>query len=632
MDCVVIDFCSSDGPKDKVLQAIESNPTLKRLLQSMNENGSEDKDNDADNDADSDDGFDNEDSEDDKELFVHTRPEHESSVQDSSIQADILDNMNAYVDDNLSIQEIMARFQSKQDLDEKLKLQHQAAPKQPSPAKETGPDIESMSGPELVNYWIKQSPDAFIYEHSLNDEYKHIIRDAVYTQSVEDMESKLSAINRKTGKLALHDDLRQESFGFYQTILEETMKWKRLQIQLLEQFENQDKPELPVDQQPDKITWVDSDDDFEALDYSLLEEPTVPSATPPSQSDTHHPVNDSKGKENAHRETTTTSSTSISLPNTDLNINIPLLQSSLLRPTNEVFMERQSVPSSEQLSINDADAMPEPVEADASDVMELEESEDEQWQHVDVDHEYDAQVSGNNIVPNLSPSSKGSPSKGSPAEIELFVEENGHQMAPSPEMEQDHPMNHDIVSVHEDDDSQVQNTIQNGESLGNGDNDSVHSSAKVNGFESESDPAKRDDFAEDDMEGIEGDHIDHQNNSQVEDPAAQEAKDQSQTIPQPVNDITNAEMEEEIEAYMADQAQVVDEHDGYNSEEELGSKLEAEDSEYARFVAEFGSRDYTDVREEINDELRALGKEQRRQKRDMDELTTQMIEDAQVCA
>jgi len=135
----------------------------------MNENGSEDKDNDADNDADSDAGFDDEDSEDDKELFVHTRPEHERSVQDSSIQADILDNMNAYVDDNLSIQEIMARFQSKQDLDEKLKLQHQAAAKQPSPAKETGPDIESMSGPELVNYWIKQSPDAFIYEHSLND-------------------------------------------------------------------------------------------------------------------------------------------------------------------------------------------------------------------------------------------------------------------------------------------------------------------------------------------------------------------------------------------------------------------------------------------------------------------------------
>lgn len=614
----------SDGPKDKVLQAIENNPTLKRLLQSMNENGGEDKDNDADGNA----GLDDEDSEDDKELFVRTRPEHERSVQDSSIQADILDNMNAYVDDNLSIQEIMARFQSKQDLDEKLKLQHKAAPKQPSPAKETRPDVESMSGPELVNYWIKQSPDAFIYEHSLNDEYKHIIRDAVYTLSVEDMESKLSAINRKTEKLALHDDLRQESFAFYQTILKETMKWKRMQIQLLEQFENQDKPEAVEEAQPDKITWVDSDDEFEALDYSLLEEPTVPLATPLSQSDNHHPVDDSKDKKNEHRATNTTSSTTISPSNTDANISIPLQQSSLLRPTHEVFMERQSFPSGVQLSINGADAILDSVEANTVNVVELEDSEDEQWQHVDVGHESDAQVSGNNAVPNLSPFSKGSP-----AEIELFVEENGRHKDQSPEMEQDRHIDQDIVSVDEEDDSQVQNTIRNGGSLKNVDDNSVQSSTKVDGgFESESDPAKGDEYAEDDMEGIEGDHVDHQSNGHVVDHAAQEAKEHSQALPQPVNDITDAEMEEEIEAYIADQAQVTDELDGYNSEEELGSKLEAEDSEYARFVAEFGSRDYTDVREEINDELRALGKEQRRQKRDMDELTTQMIEDAQVCA
>jgi hypothetical protein len=73
------------------------------------------------------------------------------------------------------------------------------------------------------------------------------------------------------------------------------------------------------------------------------------------------------------------------------------------------------------------------------------------------------------------------------------------------------------------------------------------------------------------------------------------------------------------------------EQEGYDSDAELGPNLEAEDSEYARFVAEFGTRDYSDVRQEITEELVALGKDQRRQKRDMDELTTQMIEDAQVC-
>jgi hypothetical protein len=616
---VVIDFRSSDGPKDKVLQAIESNPTLKRLLASMNENDTEDKDNEADIDA----GFNDEDSEDDNELFVETRPEHERSIQDSSIQADILDNMNAYVDDNLSIQEIMARFQSKQDLDEKLKFQHDTTPKQPSPARETGPDIETMSGPELVNYWIKQSPDAFIYEHSLNDEYKHIIRDAVYTLSVEDMESKLSAINRKTGKLALHDELRQESFSFYKSILEETMKWKRLQIQLLEQFENQDKSEPPDSPQSDKMVWVDSDDDFEALDYSLLEEPTVPSTTPPGQAAIHHPVNASKGKENEHREPSATSYATMSLSNSDLNINIPLQKSMLLRPSNEGVMGHQPLSSHEQLSINGTDAIPAVVEADTNNVMEWEESEDEQWQHVDVDHDSDVQVSDNNIVPNSSPSSKSSL-----AEVELFVEENSHRMAHSPEREH----GHNIVSANDEGDSQQQIIELDKESLGNIDEDSVQSNAKLNSFESGIVPTKRDEYAEDDMEGIDGDEAEHQLNSQADGPSVYEAEEQIPAPPHPINEITNAEMEEEIEAYIADQARVPVQHEGYNSEEELGSKLEAEDSEYARFVAEFGSRDYTDVRQEINEEFRALGQEQRRQKRDMDELTTQMIEDAQVCA
>ncbi|KAI9288150.1 hypothetical protein BC943DRAFT_184973 [Umbelopsis sp. AD052] len=588
------------GPKDKVLQAIESNPTLKRLLESMNENDT--KDNDADdNDADVDTGFVDEDSEDDNELFVSTRPEHERSIQDSSIQADILDNMNAYVDDNLSIQEIMACFQSKQDLDEKLKVQHNtAAPKELSPAQETGPDIETMSGPELVNYWIKQSPDAFIYEHSLNDEYKHIIRDAVYTLSVEDMESKLSAISRKSGKLALHDELRQESFNFYKTILEETMKWKRLQVQLLEQFENQDKPDDP---QANKMVWIDSDDDFEALDYSLLEEPTVPSTTPPGQITIDHPVKESKGKENEHQERSATSHPTTSLSDNDMNINlnIPIQTSSLLRPKNE--SEQQTVSSHEPSSINGTHVNP-IVEVDTSDLMEFEESEDEQWQHVEVDNDSDVQVSDNNIVPNLSPSSKSST-----AEVELFVEDNSHAVAQSPERE------HGRNNVTNTDDSQLQIITLDKE---NNNYDSVQINAEVNDVEPATDPTKMDEYVEDDMEDIEGDDL-----------PEDEAGEHGQTLQQATNEITNAEMEEEIEAYIADQAQVPGEHDGYNSEEELGSKLEAEDSEYARFVAEFGSRDYTDVRQEINDDLRALGKEQRRQKRDMDELTTQMIEDAQ---
>jgi DNA excision repair protein ERCC-5 len=99
-------------------------------------------------------------------------------------------------------------------------------------------------------------------------------------------------------------------------------------------------------------------------------------------------------------------------------------------------------------------------------------------------------------------------------------------------------------------------------------------------------------------------------------------KEEPSPVPANEIDVSITDTEEAKLAYSHEQ-------EGYDSDAELGTNLEEEDKEYARFVSEFGSKDFAAARQEANEDLIALAKDQRKQKRDMDELTTQMIEDAQ---
>ncbi|KAM3583808.1 DNA repair protein rad2 [Umbelopsis sp. WA50703] len=527
--------------KDKVLAAIQNNASLQRLLKSM---GSRDNDNEPED-------HDREELTDASQLFVQNRADQEASLQDTGLQTDILDNMGAYVDDDMTVEEVMARFHSKQELDDKLKQQHQNPYRESTPPVRSSPKpvIDDLSGPELTEYWISNTPDAFIYEHSLNDEYKNIIHDAVYNQSVEELETNLTSLKRKLDKVASHDEIRKESLMFYKRLLEETSAWKLLQVQRLEAFNNAEEASDQDNIPNPTMTWDDSDDEFEALDYSLLEEPSeaLSSVNFSVKSQDNHNVPEIVSPSNGH------------IPETLFSTE----QSFLKEDGKPIAAETTLAQSPPADALNQSnDDIPEEKEVVP---LEVESSDDEDWQAVNVDHtEIDAELAISN-TPDTS-------------------------LSFGAEMEEDESIQHEDLVPDQFQASPM--IIVENESFG--------------------DKIKSPDFTKTDVPPSVT--LDNANHIDIKE----------EPSPVPVNeiDVSITDTEEAKLAFSHEQ-------EGYDSDAELGTNLEEEDKEYARFVSEFGSKDFAAARQEANEDLIALAKDQRKQKRDMDELTTQMIEDAQ---
>ncbi|KAJ2964977.1 hypothetical protein NQZ79_g88 [Umbelopsis isabellina] len=543
-----------EEPKDKVFAAIQKNTSLQRLLKSM---GSNDADNEPDDNN-------REELTDASELFVQNRADQEASLQDTGLQSDVLDNMGAYVDDDMTVEEVMAQFQSKQDLDERLKQQHENPYKQPTPLSRSPPKpvIDDLSGPELTEYWISNAPDAFIYEHSLNDEYKNMIHDAVYNVSVEELETNLTSTKKKLDKVASHDEIRKESLMFYKMMLEQTSAWKQLQVKRLETFDNDMKASAVNDVANPIMTWDDSDDDFEALDYSLLEEPNEAPSTMKLTAESQNSPNVT-GKtfpsDDALSDTLFSTENSFLKAN-DKNIAVEEV-SSMQEPKAMQTAQSQDAdtpsrnPISDDISENleEKEVVPELVES----------SDEEDWQTVNVDQtEKDGPFAFSN-TPDTSLS------------FDADMDEDAaiQRLAPVSDQAQ----------------ASTVMTVKNG-ILKSPDSAKIDISPIVT-FDDES--------------------------------SFLEIKEEP--LPVPVNEV-------DVSIAATDEVKIADitqDQEGYDSDAELGTNLDAEDKEYARFVSEFGSKDFAAARQEANEDLIALAKDQRKQKRDMDELTTQMIEDAQ---
>ncbi|KAG2178106.1 hypothetical protein INT43_003359 [Umbelopsis isabellina] len=550
------DESDDEEPKDKVFAALQNNAALQRLLKSV---GSGDADNEPEDN-------DREELTDASELFVQNRADQEASLQDTGLRSDVLDNMDAYVDDEMTVEEVMAQFQGKQELDEKLKQQHENPYKKPTPTPRSPPKpvIDDLSGPELTEYWIGHAPDAFIYEHSLNDEYKSMIHDAVYNVSVEDLEANLTSTKKKLDKVPSHDEIRKESLMFYKMLLEQTLAWKQLQVKRLETFHNDEKASAQNDSANPIMTWDDSDDDFEALDYSLLEEPAEDPSTIKLSVETQ---NISNASERASTSDDALSDTFFSTEHSFLKAN----SNDKVSAVGEVpsFQELKAVETSPS---QDADTQSRSPSSD--DVLEdleekklvpelVESSDEEAWQTVTVDQaeKYTPIVMSNTPDTSLS-----------------FTAD----------MEEDEPIE-SLVPMSDQIKASPMTSIPDGHSK------------PPNSAEIDIPPSVTFD----------------------EEPSFLEIKEEP--VPVPINDV-DPSIAGTDEVKLAD---ITQDQEGYDSDAELGTNLDAEDKEYARFISEFGSKDFAAARQEANEDLIALAKDQRKQKRDMDELTTQMIEDAQ---
>lgn len=111
-------------------------------------------------------------------------------------------------------------------------------------------DESTLSAQDFYDLWLSRVPDAFLYQHSLNDEYKHILRDAIFSQSKDEIQTMLKKVEKGIGKSNGRDTLALESMSFHQEFLKNALKWK-------ERNEPKPSPQQPtlreiLDEQPPK--------------------------------------------------------------------------------------------------------------------------------------------------------------------------------------------------------------------------------------------------------------------------------------------------------------------------------------------------------------------------------------------
>ncbi|CEJ00145.1 hypothetical protein RMCBS344292_14211 [Rhizopus microsporus] len=130
----------------------------------------------------------------------------------------LLNDMNAYADDE-AIDQVISRIYA-QDAQDARELNSRAKEEQGNSALSLGPD-------DFLNLWISRAPDAFLYLYSFNDEYKRILRSAIFDSDIPTLQNQLMSIRKQFGKTREGDELALESLQFQESFLENVIQWKQ---------------------------------------------------------------------------------------------------------------------------------------------------------------------------------------------------------------------------------------------------------------------------------------------------------------------------------------------------------------------------------------------------------------------
>ncbi|ORY95368.1 hypothetical protein BCR43DRAFT_492882 [Syncephalastrum racemosum] len=188
---------SSAGSGDKVKDAVASNPKLAALFADV------ESDEDVEADADTD--------EDDEPLFLSQPPRRPS-------QPELMSEENpVYPNDAEVLNQVINRIYEQDEQEELETMEEQGVPE------------ELLSASDFLAQWQNKTPDAFIYLHSFNDEYKHLLRDAIFNLDVSALESQLARVQKQLGKSSGRDEIALESLSFHEAFLTSVLKWKRAQ-------------------------------------------------------------------------------------------------------------------------------------------------------------------------------------------------------------------------------------------------------------------------------------------------------------------------------------------------------------------------------------------------------------------
>lgn len=181
----------------------------------------------------------------------------------------IVDDMGAYVvdgddddDDDAAINQVISRIYDTdylpQDTFEEIDQDNDGA-------------LLSLSADDFYNLWLSRVPDAFLYLHSFNDEYKSILRRAVDETNPDQLKKSLQSVRKQFGKTNEGDELTLEALKFQESFLESTHRWRE-QRGNTEQAVIRSPPAFPA---TDGNIILDDDDDEEEEGIQFVDASTA---------------------------------------------------------------------------------------------------------------------------------------------------------------------------------------------------------------------------------------------------------------------------------------------------------------------------------------------------------------------
>lgn len=214
---------------DKVQDAIASNPKLAALFKNINNSDEEEEEEGEEEDQWMDTTHDTShdrmdeyesDDDDDEPLFLP----HDTTPAPAFRPDDLLEDMNAYADDN---DEAMQAVLQQIYADDSHPNNETMTTASPSTKQHESLDEPHLDADQMYAIWLSKVPDAFIYLHSMNDEYKQIIHDTIYDHDIDQLEKQLKRVQISFGKTNDRDEMAQESLSFQQQLLSAIIDWKK---------------------------------------------------------------------------------------------------------------------------------------------------------------------------------------------------------------------------------------------------------------------------------------------------------------------------------------------------------------------------------------------------------------------
>ncbi|KAI9496131.1 hypothetical protein BDB00DRAFT_869765 [Zychaea mexicana] len=216
--------------RDKVKDAIASNPKLAALLSTFDSDEDEEveeeangNNNEYEEQAMSDGRHDHKDysdvNDEDEPLFLNQDVTNKR-------RSSLMDNMQAYVeDDDEAVNEVIRRIYAD---DEKEEGAYGTTDEFHKSSPPSAPDSAILDADGMYQLWISRVPDSYIYLHSINDEYKRLLQSAVYEQDIQQLEDQLKRVQKMYGKTSDRDDMGLDALAFQERYITDILRWRRI--------------------------------------------------------------------------------------------------------------------------------------------------------------------------------------------------------------------------------------------------------------------------------------------------------------------------------------------------------------------------------------------------------------------